>query len=322
MQNQRVIQSVRDQPLIEAQNGFLFRFDKSSADKTKWYWRCNYRGCRARAVSGVNSVDLIVTQPVHLDFASPNNINRRERVRDAKDIAFRMPLAPAGQVLAAAKTQMSEDQLRSFPSNEAMRKAVSRVRMPLAAGILDCPLSQVDWALAERYTKNRADEQFLFYDSRTQYPNEKRSKMTSPYFKIFGLLLIPLVFVSAQDNRQPANTTQRLPVVADCAVNNDCQPLFILYFLDGYCEIIRNNLGNVLRHECRYEINWAMFLLLFLLPLLLLLIGLLSYAMYRRKQRAKGGQRSNYRGTNTNPNYAERQTTTTHTIHNSHNPPI
>ncbi|KAI1703151.1 hypothetical protein DdX_15088 [Ditylenchus destructor] len=138
------------------------------------------------------------------------------------------------------------------------------------------------------------------------------------YFKILSILLIPLVFVSAQDNRQPANTTQRLPVVADCAVNNDCQPLFILYFLDGYCEVIRNNLGNILRHECRYELNWPMFLLLFLLPLLLLLIGLLSYAMYRRKQRAKGGQRTTYRATN--PNYAERQTTTTHT--HTHNPPI
>ncbi|KAI1700637.1 MULE transposase domain-containing protein [Ditylenchus destructor] len=173
MQNQRAIESERRKPLVEAQNGFLFRFDKASSDKSKWYWRCNFKGCKARAVSDVNSVNLFVTQPKHIDFASPNNLNRRERVIAAKDIAFRMPLAPASQVLSAVKMQMTDEQLRSFPSNEAMRKAVSRVRMPLAAGILDCPLSAVNWALAERYTKNRADEQFLIYDSRTQYPNEK-----------------------------------------------------------------------------------------------------------------------------------------------------
>ncbi|KAI1691958.1 FLYWCH zinc finger domain-containing protein [Ditylenchus destructor] len=75
MQNQRAIESERRKPLVEAQNGFLFRFDKASSDKSKWYWRCNFKGCKARAVSDVNSVNLFVTQPKHIDFASPNNLN-------------------------------------------------------------------------------------------------------------------------------------------------------------------------------------------------------------------------------------------------------
>ncbi|KAI1703152.1 hypothetical protein DdX_15089 [Ditylenchus destructor] len=129
--------------------------------------------------------------------------------------------------------------------------------------------------------------------------------MTLPYLKLFGLLLVPLVLVSTQDNRQfndPENSIARLHVVSDCVVNNDCRPLFILYFLDGYCDVIRNYDGIIIKHGCRYELNWLIFLLLFLLPLLLLTIGLLSCAFSRRSRHRSDDQRPRYVET-IKPNY-------------------
>ncbi|KAI1711822.1 hypothetical protein Ddc_12745 [Ditylenchus destructor] len=129
--------------------------------------------------------------------------------------------------------------------------------------------------------------------------------MTLLCLKLFTLLLVPLILVSTQDNRQfndAENTVERLHVVSDCVVNNDCRPLFILYFLDGYCDVIRNYDGIIIKHGCRYELNWLMFLLLFLLPLLLLTIGLLSCAFSRRSRDRSDDQRPRYYAT-ANPNY-------------------
>uniref|UniRef100_A0A915E0H0 FLYWCH-type domain-containing protein n=1 Tax=Ditylenchus dipsaci TaxID=166011 RepID=A0A915E0H0_9BILA len=138
-------------------NGFVMCKAKKSADGLRQYWRCTLEksGCLGRAISSVGSMVLKQTVPHNIHAPSPIDVKKRQTMTAMKEAAKTNLAISTAQILATAKSSLSEIEIESFGKDVNWKKTITNARKPMRGADVDKPL--VEMTLNGEYVLTKSE---------------------------------------------------------------------------------------------------------------------------------------------------------------------
>uniref|UniRef100_A0A915CTX5 FLYWCH-type domain-containing protein n=1 Tax=Ditylenchus dipsaci TaxID=166011 RepID=A0A915CTX5_9BILA len=157
-------------------NGFVMCKAKKSADGLRQYWRCTLEksGCLGRAISSVGSMVLKQTVPHNIHAPSPIDVKKRQTMTAMKEAAKTNLAISTAQILATAKSSLSEIEIESFGKDVNWKKTITNARKPMGGADVDKPL--VEMTLNGEYVLTKSGGRFLLFDS-SEVPFDLRERV-------------------------------------------------------------------------------------------------------------------------------------------------
>jgi hypothetical protein len=143
-------------------NGFLFRKERSSTEKT--IWKCVYydsKKCPGRCHTSDNEVIKFTNNHNHVPDAT--TVPRRKVMLDIKEKATTSQ-ATTHQVLAQATVGISQAVAGQLPSTSLIKRTIQRTRQREGRAP-PCPTNLRDLVIPEEFTQSSSGEPFLLFDS-------------------------------------------------------------------------------------------------------------------------------------------------------------
>ncbi|KAE9525972.1 hypothetical protein AGLY_013914 [Aphis glycines] len=114
-------------------DGFIYLFDKLSADSLKRFWRCKYkRECKARVHTGIDSLDVLKRINEHTHDSEAAKVEATVAINRLKNRAAET-MEPTSTVINECISGLSEAAKGAISSSLALKKVVRRKRNEIQA---------------------------------------------------------------------------------------------------------------------------------------------------------------------------------------------